>query len=231
MKVLIWMAVWKRPEVTKLTYRGIDRIRSVMKNEFDIDTEVLVVSSEDDHTELAKSLGHHVFEYKNFPIGEKYDEGLRAALDYDWDYMFQMDSNNLVSNDFIRRWVYEANNETLFFGARKFMALLPGKKYYTDFVTRNRTAFSGVGRGIARVVFERAEEGFCPRDINSDLDGKSSRLLTLEKERYPILDLDVGIIDIKTGEDMHKHGGGEMHKLSAFKRDIMYKFPELEYWL
>lgn len=231
MKVLIWMAVWKRVEVTKLTYRGIDRIRRILKEEFNIDSDVFVVSSEEEHTELAKSLGHHVFEYKNFPIGEKYDEGLKASMELEWDYMFQMDSNNLVSNDFVRRWVEEANNDGIFFASRKFLALLPGRRYYTEFVTRAKKTFTPVGRGIAREVFERREGEFCQRDINSNLDGSMSKLLTSEAERSPICELGWEIIDLKTGEDLHKHGSGDMHKVSAFKSDLMYKFPELEYWL
>ena len=103
MKVLIFITVWKRPEVTDLTYSGLDRVQSILKEE-GIESKVLVVSSEEYHTKRARERGYDVIEVENFPVGTKQNTGMLHALklNWDWDCMMRMNSNNLLSSMYVR---------------------------------------------------------------------------------------------------------------------------------
>ena len=228
MKALIWMMVWKRPEVTELTYKGISRIRQELEK-YGIDSEVLIISSEPSHTENAKSKGFHVFETENKPLGTKYHNGMKHALEYEWDYIFTMDSNNLVSDEYVKAWAQQAHIGTKMFGCRSFLALTKNKRWFSKFTTRKRLVWSGVGRGIKRELVENARI-VCSLDINSNVDGDSLNKLCPPADRITIMQFDFPILDIKTGEDMHKHST-DLLKLERYKYDIYRKFPEILDWL
>jgi len=94
MKVLIRVPVWKRPEVTKVCFDGIERIREHWKH----DTEVLIIGSEGWAEELTGSYGYNWEYIENHPFGAKLNKGLAACMKYKWDYLLNLGQDNLISN-------------------------------------------------------------------------------------------------------------------------------------
>jgi hypothetical protein len=229
MKVLIFTTVWKRPEVTELTYKGFDRIQATLKDSYDIDTQVLIVSSEPEHTKIAKERGYNVFETENFPVATKYNNGLKASLDYEWDYILEMNSNNLLSDLYIHTWVAGAKAGLQVFGSRNFFALMPNKIDYKQYLTSQPNRISSVGRGIKRSVLEGVEGDFVT-DLSKDsnLDGMSNKVFGRNIIQPIAFKCFPAVLDIKTGEDMHHHSN--MLKQARIPYLISI-FPELKYWV
>lgn len=231
-KVLIVTTVWKRPEVTELTYKGFDRIQSILKEE-GIDSEVLVISSEPDHTARAILRGYSVFETTNEPLGNKFNEGLKHALTLKWDYLFEMNSNNLVSDLYVRIWCAAARQGIPMFGSGHFYVLMPDRNRFSRFRVKNQ-GLSGVGRGVERGVYEKVleEVGYiCDPEKTSDIDCDTRqraekvtgrKVVQICGGEYP------GVLDIKSGEDMHHHATSVEKPRMQFFLD---NWPELEDYL
>lgn len=228
MKVLIFTTVWKRPEVTELTYMGFDRIQSILKESYDIDSEVLIVSSEPDHTARAIVRDYHVFETDNFPVATKYNNGLKEAMRYEWDYLFEMNSNNLLSDLYIHMWVAAAKAGLKVFGSRNFYALMENKKDYKEFITQHMSKISSVGRGMQREFMESIEGDFVTDlERNSNLDGMSNQVFGRNNIQPIAYKCFPAVLDIKTGEDMHHHSAN----LKPIKKGLISRFPELKHWM
>lgn len=229
MKALIFLPVWKRYNEALITYKGVHRIQKVLKEE-NIDSQVLIISSEAAHTDEAKKQGFTVVECNNFPVGQKHNCGLEFAMSLEWDYLFQMGSNNLLSNIYIRIWAAASRENYKMFGSRKFYNLLPDKNHITIFKTKNKYRLSGVGRGIRRDVIEaRLKEGpVWPPDKNKTLDKESRlNLKVAESEVISIISDDLpGIIDIRTeSEDLNVMDRNP----KKLNKDYLVKhFPELK---
>ena len=241
MKVLIHTLVWKRPEATELTYKGFDRIQERLK-ESGIDSEVLITSSEPDHTAKAIIRGYNVFEYKNLPVAEKYDAAMHETLNYEWDFLMEMGSNNLLSDDYIKRWVGKCNhNENRFFGSNRFLCLSADRKHTAQFVTPSTNKLTNLGRGVRRDVWERLQDVglFVPnKERNDGLDTMSNYMakkfvLGRRGYRHNICKDYDGLLDFKSGEDMHDDSKHVPEKRRE-KADIPYLikiFPELHDWM
>lgn len=234
MKVLIYITVWKRPEVTDLTYLGLDRVQNILKEE-GIDSDVLVISSEDYHTEKAKNRGYKVIEVENFPVGNKMNLGMQEALKYEWDYLMEMGSNNLLSNMYIRAFAAACKEGFKCFGSGKFYAMQEDKSKVLVFHIRGRGTFGGVGRGFKREILENITDNkYWKEDINSDMDASIWKNVVrpeIEKSKLTVRRLVnnsyPSVLDIKTGEDVNKHTG----EINADIDFLLYWFPELKHWI
>ena len=232
MRVLITTTVWERPEVTELTYEGFDRIQNVLYDE-NIKSDVLVVSSEPDHTARGILRGYNVFETPNKPLGTKYNEGMKYALTLEWDYLFEMNSNNLVTDLYIRMWCAAARCNLPLFGTRHFYSLLADKKHFTRYTVRNG-GLSGVGRGIRRDILESCiEETGRVLDVSkeSEIDTSSRKYMediTSIKAQAICLGEYPSVLDIKSNTDMHRHNHNKSRARLGFFVD---NWPEMGSYL
>lgn len=95
MRVLVFLAAWKRPEITEICFVGLKRL----KNRFPIET--LVVISEESMIPLCEKYGIRWTFYKNEPLGEKKNHGLNEAMKLEWDYLLEIGSDDLVKDELI----------------------------------------------------------------------------------------------------------------------------------
>lgn len=139
--VLCLTALYKRPEVTAICFRGLCRNRE----EFNI--RVLAVHS-GGFGDLCREYDVIPFEHRNLPLGEKWNAGLREALKYKWDYLLTIGSDDLLSNELLR--MYSWQDEAA--GINRCGIL--------DVATERKAIFEnsyviGCGRIIRRDVIER----------------------------------------------------------------------------
>ena len=234
MKALIFISVWKRPEVTDLTYSGLDRVQSILKEE-GIDSEVLVVSSEDYHTENAKKRGYHVIQVENFPVGNKFNLGMIEALKHDWNYLMEMGSNNLLSNLYVRSFAAACKENLAIFGSAKFYALQRDKKHVCIFNVKLPGGFGGVGRGFRRDTLEAIENKIWWGEMkNIRLDSSIWALVVdkqIKKDKQSVRRLVnnsyPSVLDVKSEEDLNQHRGDTEADLDF----LTHWFPELKNWL
>ena len=102
--------VWKRPEITEICFSGLDRIRQYRDN-----IEVLCIISEDEYKKKCKA---HYIEWTFFEnrLGAKKNHGLKKALEKDWDYLIELNSDDIIKNELLD--IYDS-----YFGKWEFFGL------------------------------------------------------------------------------------------------------------
>lgn len=146
MKILLFLAAWKRPEITEICFTGINRL---IKNSR-LPIEAFVVISEDSMIGLCNKYGIRYTMYKNDPVGEKKNHGLNEAMKLEWDYLLEIGSDDLVKDELI-----EAYSKYLgpldFFGTKDSVVInsVDGQCIRL----KSDTAY-GLGRCIKRSVFD-----------------------------------------------------------------------------
>lgn len=97
MRLLVFLAAWKRPEITEICFKGIERLRK--NSRFPI--EAFCVISEDEKVGLCEKYGIKWTFYKNEPLGEKKNHGLTEAMKLDWDYLIEIGSDDILKDELI----------------------------------------------------------------------------------------------------------------------------------
>lgn len=152
-KLLIFLAVWRRPEITEICFMGIDRLRKSGLAPI----EAFAVISEDSMKPLCKKYSIDYVMHKNEPLGEKKNVGLQAAMQKEFDYMIEIGSDDLLKTEFFKLYPFERD----VYGLQDFIML--------DSETGNcrrlkhRDGAFGVGRAISRGAIETAAPLWHPR--------------------------------------------------------------------
>jgi len=148
MRVLVFTPVWKRPEITEVYCLGLLRL---MKR-FDI-KPFCVVSPEDPtyNKQLLDKYGFEYVEYKN-QLGAKKNYGLEKAFELEWDYLMEMNSDDIVKNELMYTYL------DLMAQGHDFIGL--GNFAFYDSRTGESKEYSGqTVYGIARLYKRSAIEG------------------------------------------------------------------------
>lgn len=235
MKVMIFLCAWKRPEITKVCYEGIHRIKKTFtKNNVDVD--VFVTVSEDYHADLAEENGFKWIMSENKPVGLKHHNGLIKALEFEWDYIMQMGSDDVISNHYINVCCEHLGNHHIFGSDFYYFYDLNTKKEAG--VQMKGGAPGGAGRFISRYAIETTLNKFgffWQRHKNKRLDNSSWKTMCnavrpnlnsydefcrcIEFEK-PVL------VDIKSDDSMN---GWEIMESAGFKFYKDLKIPLKEY--
>lgn len=164
-KLLVFLAVWKRPEITEICFMGLNRLRKI--SGFDIN--VLAVISEKSMVPLCEKYSVNWVMHENKPLGRKKNFGLKHALKFDWEYLIEIGSDDLLKNEVLD--LYKP-----YFGKNSIIGLLNlcfinsetlECKHYNA-----RSGF-GLGRAIHRRVIEKM--GVLWKDhLNQGLDNSAT---------------------------------------------------------
>src|SRR5688572_7778218 len=111
-KLLIFLAVWKRPEITEICFMGINRLRK--SGLFPI--EAFAVISEESMIPLCEKYDVQYCFYKNQPLGEKKNYGLSQAMKKDFDYLIEIGSDDLLKTELLEAYAP-------YFGHKHFIGL------------------------------------------------------------------------------------------------------------
>ncbi len=145
MRLLIYLAVWKRPEITKICFMGIDRLRNAGIH----DIEALAVISEEEMKPLCATWNIEWVMYKNHPLGEKKNFGLRQALRVEFDYMVEIGSDDLLKTDLLN--VYAWDRDVMGVNSVAFINADTGSCKMMS----GKVGVFGAGRAIHRRVIEK----------------------------------------------------------------------------
>lgn len=142
MKILLFTPVWKRPEITEICFMGFKRLQKFA------DVEMLAVISEQEMIPLCEKYGVHHVMHENQPLGRKKNYGLRRSLEYEWDYLVEIGSDDLLKNEFLTVYPWD----------RDFMCLQDAAWLNTKTGAarriKDRTGKFGAGRACSRKVVE-----------------------------------------------------------------------------
>lgn len=164
MKIHILIPLWKRPEVTKFCFDGLEKLRS----EIEYETEVSCVISEEFYKAECDSRGYHWIEHENDPLGRKINAGVRSTLAYQYDYLMIMNSDNVIKKELLEvyRPFFESMNP--FFGVQRVTYVnfktLEARDYLYEF------SVLGIAKMVSRETVERFKGELYDNNRNKGLD-------------------------------------------------------------
>lgn len=171
MKLLIYLAAWKRPEITEICFMGINRLRESGIHEI----EAFAVISEEEMKPLCDKYNVKYCFYKNLPLGEKKNYGLREAMAIDFDYMVQIGSDDLLKDEFLTFYPWDKP----VMGLNDFI-IINSETGACRRLSSNISSF-GTGLSVHKEVIKKCGDLWHP-DKNRGLD--RSLCYTLAKNGY-----------------------------------------------
>lgn len=151
-KILFYLAVWKRPEITELCFMGLKRLMKHCKG------FAFAVISEKSMIPLCKKYGIDFCEHENRPLGMKKNFGLNELMKKDFDYLIELGSDNLILDEMIDRYIPLMKSGIDYFGGTKllFIDSIDGNCREYEAVESQYGFGFGLGRCMSRRLIEKA---------------------------------------------------------------------------
>lgn len=214
-KIAIVIPCWQRSEILKYVMRQFDTFYQHVINE--VDLIVVYVFSKDD-PELGKIRYHylnsnHPRDYlysNNSYLGQKLNDGIKHAMLYNFDYMMNCGSDDLLHPKIIQLYQKHIDSQTLLFGLNRvyFYHLNEEPLFFSDY---NKPFVVGAGRMIHKNVIKHIFDefgGLYSKDINRGMDTFSS--LRMHELGYTELTINPGkfpyVVDVKSKVNINTYG-------------------------
>jgi hypothetical protein len=206
MKILLLVPLWKRPEIVRLF---IYRMEAVIPDYAEI-MPLFILSPFDPHVLTLEKFtdGYNRFYYSNEYLGDKLNAGMTYAMNYEWDYLMGLGSDNIYTPAL---WdLYEdlfADKEP-YFAINDFHVLdLPNNRawYMRKYIDDPALGGIGAGRVIHRSLLEEDPCIYRP-GTNQGMDGFSA--YELFRRGYTQKIVETGgapvMLDIKTRTNVNQ---------------------------
>lgn len=165
-KLMIYMALWKRPEITEICFAGVNRLRN--SGLFPI--EAFAVLSEESMIPLCEKYDIKYVYHANLPLGEKKNFGLFHAYKHKWDYLIEIGSDDVLKTEYLHHFAPYFGKVDLL-GINNFCYInsedLACRQY------KGVTSY-GVGRAISRRAIDRVGTSIWNSRLNKGLDNSSN---------------------------------------------------------
>ena len=203
--VLLLIATWQRANITHVCFEGVARLIAQSKHHI----EPLIMIDDESNAALTELFGFGAIHVANDPdqLGYRFNVGLTAAMEMKWDYLMQLGSDDLLTNEAMRRLDDAIDAGVPSAGFRRI--------YLWDAKTGKAKNVRipwvfGAGRIICREHIEYAIQlhgSLWPDDIAHGLDLESeARFMDHPKNEMFPLDNDDRcplVLDIKDGNNIH----------------------------
>lgn len=215
--LLIYLAVWRRPEITELCFMGIER----MKKHSAYNIKTLAVISEPEMIQLCNKYDIEWTMQDNYPLGRKKNTGLQKARGIQFDYLMEIGSDDLITNELLTQYLdYYGKYE--FFGITD-AAYIESESGACKRLISEKSTY-GAGRIISRRLLDQMNWTLWSDSLNRGLDNNS--LLNIESKTkikyHKVKHQDVpGVIDVKSSENLWKFNyflGEDYDLLEIYKR-------------
>lgn len=120
MRIVFFLACWKRPEITELCFMGLKRL---MKYKTEFKCSAFAVISEEIMIPLCKKYGIEFLMFENDPVGMKKNAGLTEVLKKDFDYLIELGSDDLICNELLDCYYPLMKSGEDFFGSRNLLLI------------------------------------------------------------------------------------------------------------
>jgi hypothetical protein len=165
MKLMIFLAVWKRPEITEICFMGINRLRNFSRETID----AFAVISEESMIPLCNKYDIKWAMANNHPLGAKKNYGIKEVLKYDFDYLIEIGSDDLLKNEVLTTYKWDSP----VMGLMDF-ALIDTQTGDCKSIKSTIPKY-GAGRAIKRFVLESCE--IWENNKSRGMDNSSCRIL------------------------------------------------------
>lgn len=189
--MMFYTQIWERPEITEMCLRGMIRLEKF----FNRLTKVAVIS-EPWAEEICIKYGIKYIYFSNDDIGAKHNAGLEYALKFDWDRMIQFNSDTLLTDELIKKYLSVPEVDLL--GVDKCVFLQDDKAKEVQYQT-----IIGAGRCLSRNIIEKVFP-LWPTEVEYGLDGKSNLKMITAGASNKAYNLR-GVYDMKSERNIWKY--------------------------
>lgn len=218
--IMILLPIWGREKITELCLSNLFEL----KGRHDI--EVICIVSEQWAKIRAFEYGFKYVEVENFPLGNKMNKGVEYALKFDFDYLMNLGSDDLIDDRIFELYEPYIEAKEKMFGINKVS--------FFDIKTKKIKRFDykhmiGAGRMIRKDVL-KAKHPIYSAEKNKCLDDNSAWNMFGTKMIEIDCDDDI-IVDIKSDENIWSfdYFVGDLLEVGELKVDdtILTKLIEL----
>ena len=148
-KILILTYFHGRTPISHLYWLGIERLRTY----FDVRVFGVFTAGDTENIELGKLYGvDGSVEVPNEPLGRKMNLGLTAAMNEDFDYLMQLGSDDLITNEGMIGLLKKMDSNEEFFGLNRLVMIDSETKRTKEKFYGN---VFGAGRCISKKLLEK----------------------------------------------------------------------------
>jgi len=164
-KIMILLPIWKREKITRIC---LDNLKELQK---DFNIDVICVVSEQWSKLAAFEYGFRYVEAPNECIGAKMNIGVREAIKFDFDYMMNLGSDDIITKELFDIYEPYFKDGLKMFGSRRVTFIDSESKE----VKRNDyQAMIGAGRCIRKdIIVEVLKSGEMYDKVQKGLDFNS----------------------------------------------------------
>lgn len=215
--LLVYLAVWRRPEITELCFMGIERMRKHPAYKI----QAFAVISEAEMIPLCKKYNIDWFMTDNFPLGKKKNSGLKQVSNYQFDYLMEIGSDDLITDRMLNHYIPYLH-KFAFMGISD-AAYIESETGECRRLISNKSTY-GAGRLIARNVLEQMNWNIWDNNLQRGLDNNST--LRIESKGYKFHKLPAmevpGVIDVKSQENLWKFNYflGEQYDINLIYKEL-----------
>lgn len=195
-KVIVFTPIWGRHDIVRIWQKGIERIKNYWPEAIEIIPFCMVSNKAD--KDMIESFGYQYTYCDNTPLGAKHNAGAMALKDIDFDYILQLGSDDLITNEYLEYALAAMVEGKQLFGVNKLLFCEPKKQSACSFhLTTQSYTLIGAGRFISREAIEKLNYKLWLDGINRGLDMTSQSNLAnigispevLEIYKYCVLDV------------------------------------------
>lgn len=196
--MILYIALYKRTEVTRMCFEAIKLLTTPV--------QVFCVCSCDEDIALCEEYGFDYCVCDNEPLGRKMNFGLKFLKDKRFQYMMQLGSDDIITDDIFNLYKGCFDEGMMYFGIKDYyMVDMDGErcKYWENDVNHP----IGAGRVMHKSVLQAMGYELYPEyamrgldthsDINLKKKGFTCKIIPTEKYPY--------VIDIKSDENIHSY--------------------------
>lgn len=226
-KVVVFTPVWGRHEILKRWAEGVNRIKNYWPDIIEI-IPLCIVSNQEDK-EIVQSFGFGWCEAENLPLGRKHNAGLDFLRKLDFDYILQLGSDDVISNEYLHYILPLMIDEVDMFGVGSLYFAEPKTKKACRFdLSTHANTVIGAGRCISHRAIETLDYKLWPDEVNKGLDMTSqANLQAIDVIPYLIQTSDICVLDIKSDTNIWSYDtfGNNFPKVDY--SEVSEKFKEL----
>jgi len=218
--ILILLPIWKREKITELCLSNLKRLQK------DNNFEVLCVVSEQWAKIKAFEYGFKHIQAENFPVGNKMNIGIKEALRFEWDYLMNLGSDDIIDERLFELYKPYIEEKRECFGITKCTFVDSRSKEVKRFDYKH---LIGAGRMIRRDIVKKYIPLYPLKDKCLD-DGSARNMFGVQFSEIQDTEDDL-VVDIKSNENIWSFDFFESDKEGFetlnIKDDILTKLIEL----
>lgn len=227
LKVVVFTPIWGRHDIVKIWQKGVERIKNYNPQVFEIIPFCMVSNKED--RELIESFGYDYIETENKPLGRKHNKGLEALKDREFDYILQLGSDDLITNEYLHYLLSPMLSREPVFGVNRLLFCEPSTEKACRFeLTTQDNILIGAGRCISYEAIEALNFNLWPNDINRGLDMTSqANLYEVGAMPFSIATGDFCVLDVKSDTNIWSYNNFGNNYPKVEYKEVKRLFPEI----